>query len=579
MSEVTGGNFSSPAAAAESAPDDVLAEILLRLPPHPSFLSHACLVCKRWRRLTRDPGFLRRLRAFHRTPPVLGFFHNSPGLPSFVPAEGPSGRIATEASSLRRDGEDGMWWFVDCRHGRALLRSRDWAELLVWDPMTGDRRCITVPEQMQEGAFDRSAAVFCCTASGGEEDCHSSPFHLVFVFTSHGRLFACVYSSRIGSWGDLVSAPAPSSCELYDEPPALVGEALYWLVNDGSCILEFQFGSQSLNLIEQPVVMHSNNKRNIRLVSLEDDVLGLAFIKDSNLHLWARVVADDCASKWIPHRAIELDKLLTGPMVTLPNCYRVMPVWINGFSEDGNVVFLRTLAGIFFVSLETLKINKMSSSLLLKTLYPYASFYVPKVLLLLLCSYVFQLLSDACRRLPPGPRPLPVIGNLLDFAGRFPHRSLACVADKYGPLVTLRLGTMLAVVASSLAMAQDAWRTEGHARGNLPVRAHDVPQQVACAPTARRRDAVRRCGPATRVRAVRLGRAGARWAGGVRAHGEPDVPVAVLCGHRRRDVSCRLRDAAREFSLLSLAPNVSEFFPLVAGRRSAGTAAEDGEAD
>uniref|UniRef100_A0A0D9XHS2 F-box domain-containing protein n=1 Tax=Leersia perrieri TaxID=77586 RepID=A0A0D9XHS2_9ORYZ len=520
MSEVTGGNFSSPAAAAESAPDDVLAEILLRLPPHPSFLSHACLVCKRWRRLTRDPGFLRRLRAFHRTPPVLGFFHNSPGLPSFVPAEGPSGRIATEASSLRRDGEDGMWWFVDCRHGRALLRSRDWAELLVWDPMTGDRRCITVPEQMQEGAFDRSAAVFCCTASGGEEDCHSSPFHLVFVFTSHGRLFACVYSSRIGSWGDLVSAPAPSSCELYDEPPALVGEALYWLVNDGSCILEFQFGSQSLNLIEQPVVMHSNNKRNIRLVSLEDDVLGLAFIKDSNLHLWARVVADDCASKWIPHRAIELDKLLTGPMVTLPNCYRVMPVWINGFSEDGNVVFLRTLAGIFFVSLETLKINKM-----------------------------------------------------------FPHRSLACVADKYGPLVTLRLGTMLAVVASSLAMAQDAWRTEGHARGNLPVRAHDVPQQVACAPTARRRDAVRRCGPATRVRAVRLGRAGARWAGGVRAHGEPDVPVAVLCGHRRRDVSCRLRDAAREFSLLSLAPNVSEFFPLVAGRRSAGTAAEDGEAD
>uniref|UniRef100_A0A0D3HB54 F-box domain-containing protein n=1 Tax=Oryza barthii TaxID=65489 RepID=A0A0D3HB54_9ORYZ len=100
MSEATAVH-SSAAAAAESAPDDVIAEILLRLPPHPSFLSRASLVCNRWRRLARDPGFLRRLRAFHRTPPVLGFFHNSPDLPRFVPAEGVPGRVAAEAASRR----------------------------------------------------------------------------------------------------------------------------------------------------------------------------------------------------------------------------------------------------------------------------------------------------------------------------------------------------------------------------------------------------------------------------------------------------------------------------------------------
>ncbi|KAF0929292.1 hypothetical protein E2562_019875 [Oryza meyeriana var. granulata] len=374
MSEATGCH--TPPATAEIAPDDLLAEILLRLPPHPSFLSRASLVCKRWRRLIRDPGFLRRLRAFHRTPPVLGFFNNSPGLPRFFPTEGIPGRIAAEASSLRRDGDDGMWWFVDCRHGRALLRSRDWAELLGWDPMTGERRCITVPNQMQAGASDRNAAVF-CTASGVDEDCHSSPFHVVVVFTSRGRVFACGYSSRIGAWGVLMSTTASSPCELYDEPPALVGEALYWLVN-GSRILEFQFGSQVLTLIKWPMGMNAIRKWSIRLVRLEDDVLGLAFVKDFNLHLWAREVTDDGASKWIQRRAIELDKLLPLPTAMDGNWCRLMPVWICGFAEDQNVVLTRTIAGVFLVSLQTLQFKKVSCSLLMKTVYPYASFYVPK---------------------------------------------------------------------------------------------------------------------------------------------------------------------------------------------------------
>uniref|UniRef100_A0A0E0B7P7 F-box domain-containing protein n=1 Tax=Oryza glumipatula TaxID=40148 RepID=A0A0E0B7P7_9ORYZ len=45
--------------------DDLLSEILLRLPPQPSSLPRASLVCKRWRRLVSDHGFLRRFRARH----------------------------------------------------------------------------------------------------------------------------------------------------------------------------------------------------------------------------------------------------------------------------------------------------------------------------------------------------------------------------------------------------------------------------------------------------------------------------------------------------------------------------------
>ncbi|XP_006662178.2 uncharacterized protein LOC102703339 [Oryza brachyantha] len=372
-----------PPPPADSAPDDLLAEILLRLPPHPSSLSRASLVCKRWRRLARDPGLLRRLRAFHRTPPVLGYFHNSPDLPRFVPTEASPGRITVEASSLRRNGEDGMWWFVDCRHGRALLRSRDWTDLLVWEPMTGERRCIPVPSQMLSGASGRSAAVL-CTAAGVDGGCHSSPFHVVVVFASRGRVSACTYSSLTGAWGDLISTVVPSPCEVYEESPALVvGESLYWLLNRGS-ILEFGFSNQSLALIDHPVEMNAVRMSSIRAVRVEDDVLALGFLEDFSLHLWARKAAEDGAFKWMPHMSIELDKLLPLPMAVEQNWpvehnrSGVLRLWISGFSEDGNLVFIRTVAGIFLVWLETLKFRKVSGSLLMKTIYPYASFYVPE---------------------------------------------------------------------------------------------------------------------------------------------------------------------------------------------------------
>uniref|UniRef100_A0A0D9VEA4 F-box domain-containing protein n=1 Tax=Leersia perrieri TaxID=77586 RepID=A0A0D9VEA4_9ORYZ len=54
-----------PPAAAAAHPlegDDLLTEILLRLPPQPSSLPRASTVCRRWRRIvtaSADPGFLR----------------------------------------------------------------------------------------------------------------------------------------------------------------------------------------------------------------------------------------------------------------------------------------------------------------------------------------------------------------------------------------------------------------------------------------------------------------------------------------------------------------------------------------
>ncbi|GMI96209.1 cytochrome P450, family 76, subfamily C, polypeptide 4 [Hibiscus trionum] len=57
-------------------------------------------------------------------------------------------------------------------------------------------------------------------------------------------------------------------------------------------------------------------------------------------------------------------------------------------------------------------------------------------------------------KLPPGPRRLPVFGNLFHLGDK-PHRSLAKLAQIHGPVMSLKLGTLLTVVVSSEATAKE----------------------------------------------------------------------------------------------------------------------------
>ncbi|WMV17199.1 hypothetical protein MTR67_010584 [Solanum verrucosum] len=58
------------------------------------------------------------------------------------------------------------------------------------------------------------------------------------------------------------------------------------------------------------------------------------------------------------------------------------------------------------------------------------------------------------KNLPPGPIPLPLIGNLHNILGDQPHKSLARLAQKYGPMMGLRMGQITTVVISSSAVAK-----------------------------------------------------------------------------------------------------------------------------
>nr|ABC47161.1 flavonoid 3'-hydroxylase [Pilosella officinarum] len=74
-------------------------------------------------------------------------------------------------------------------------------------------------------------------------------------------------------------------------------------------------------------------------------------------------------------------------------------------------------------------------------------------------AYVLvNLRTRRANRLPPGPTPWPIVGNL-PHLGTIPHHSLADLATRYGPLMHLRLGFVDVVVAASASVAAQFLKT------------------------------------------------------------------------------------------------------------------------
>ncbi|KAL0461182.1 UNVERIFIED_CONTAM: cytochrome [Sesamum latifolium] len=71
------------------------------------------------------------------------------------------------------------------------------------------------------------------------------------------------------------------------------------------------------------------------------------------------------------------------------------------------------------------------------------------------------------KRLPPGPRGLPILGHL-HLLGKNPHQDLYHLARKHGPIMGLRFGFVPAVVVSSPAGAELVLKTHDLVFANRP---------------------------------------------------------------------------------------------------------------
>ncbi|KAM3295774.1 hypothetical protein ACQJBY_038205 [Aegilops geniculata] len=359
--------------------DDLLPEILVRLPPQPSSLPRASAVCKRWRLLVSDPGFSRRFRIHHRrSPPLLGFFRRNDALP-FVPTLDAPDCVSPGRFSLQR-GDGDQFMSLGCRHGLVLVFNKPENQILVWDPVTGEQHRLVVPPGVAAHAENTTinGAVLRARAAGDE----AQHFQVVLAVADnddeqHHRALACVYSSETGSWGDLVSTQLPSDVLMSDaptlvsteKPAVLVGDSLYWkLAGNMDGILEFNLEKQSLAVIRVPVHILEEGQYMFLIMRAEGGGLGLLIQIDCNLQLWKMKTDCDGVASWGLGRTIGLDKLLS---LNSEETDMLIP----GLEEENNVLFVWADHIVFTVHLESMKFKKLSGTYPLSHYHPLRSVY------------------------------------------------------------------------------------------------------------------------------------------------------------------------------------------------------------
>jgi hypothetical protein len=343
--------------------DDLLREILLRLPPLPSSLPRASLVCKHWRRLVSDAGFLRRFCQHHRTPPLLGYFFNDHHGPVFTPTLAPPDAIPHARFSLPQQPAGGeRLFFLGCRHGLALLINRRSLQAIVWDPVTNRQATIAYPPEFttDNGAHCCRGAVLSSSGDGdalvpGGDDGHHHlrPFKVILIRTEinhdHASVFVmCVYESRTGKWGNTISTTILSPFS--NLPNVLIGKAaLYGFFQWSNGFLELDLDRHRLGVVETPMSLHSVDSSIFRVVRTQDRGLGLAILSRFSIQMWGRNKADSGGGVvgWVLQKTIHVDKLLS-----LPPSIHTFPARILGYDEDSNAVHLSTATSAFAVQLE-----------------------------------------------------------------------------------------------------------------------------------------------------------------------------------------------------------------------------------
>ncbi|TFK08577.1 clarin-3 [Platysternon megacephalum] len=96
------------------------------------------------------------------------------------------------------------------------------------------------------------------------------------------------------------------------------------------------------------------------------------------------------------------------------------------------------------------------------------------ILLLFVVTFVFILTvkrgwnKGACLNFPPGPRPLPILGNLHQLNLKRPYRTLLELSEKYGPVFSIQMGPKKMVVLSGYKMVKEALVNQADAFAERP---------------------------------------------------------------------------------------------------------------
>ncbi|RVW34478.1 Cytochrome P450 CYP73A100 [Vitis vinifera] len=120
----------------------------------------------------------------------------------------------------------------------------------------------------------------------------------------------------------------------------------------------------------------------------------------------------------------------------------------------------------FFFTLVTIIL--LSSTRLLASYLPISPNIARFLPLAPLILYLFYSISKRSASLPPGPLSIPIFGNWLQVGNDLNHQLLASMAQKYGPVFLLKLGSKNLTVVSDPELASQVLHTQGVEFGSRP---------------------------------------------------------------------------------------------------------------
>lgn len=299
--------FKSPITIA-SLTDDLLAEILLRL-PSPASLARAALASKRWRGVAYSPDFIRRFRARHTTSPLLGLFvsHAHSGLPVFHPAapvrSDPDLAAAVRGGdfSLTRLEEDPEWCLRDCRNGRLLLSRGN--SVAIYDPIFRRRVPVCRP---QNDPFPDTYIADCLLHGRGDDGAAS--FRVVSVQQHGRRMRVGEYDSgtlrwRFHPWVENIKRPQRGQA-------MHAAGLIIWKCEENSSLL-LDTSTMEFSMLRLPVSFFQPSKYAIG--EIEDGVCCLVCLNGTmdNLHLQVWLLKENGGGKtWELEKEMPVSKVL-----------------------------------------------------------------------------------------------------------------------------------------------------------------------------------------------------------------------------------------------------------------------------
>ncbi|XP_048531384.1 uncharacterized protein LOC125510283 isoform X2 [Triticum urartu] len=307
-----------------SITDDLLREILVRLPSLPS-LVRAALACRTFLRAVRLPAFRRRFRGLH-PPQLLGYFTDPcrTAFPAFIPFRSrsdPDLAAAVRGSDffftrLSEDGDDSRWAFNGCCSGYVFLHNENTDQIAAYNPLTQVLHIFPYPPQEACDPYyldfriifseeDRRLFRVVCVRRRRRRRRTLARFS---VFSSDSREWQCF------SWVD-TSMPQPGDDKSTAMPLNEFDRLVYWKHFSQPYIIVLDTGTLQLSRMDLPPPLQDMGSTEFKLGQTKDGRLSLVFIdhllaSKGMLAVWFRRADGDGVEKWMLHKIFALSEFV-----------------------------------------------------------------------------------------------------------------------------------------------------------------------------------------------------------------------------------------------------------------------------